>query len=326
LSGQQAVGIGIGVVLLVGWAVFVAVNAGRPSTPPGSEIDDAPNRRPYLADDELESRKLDKTLTWGLLSLAFIAIALPAYWLREPSRQQNATNGFDKRSVDRGAELFQSASAKLAPGHIAAGCADCHGNKGQGGVVPFVMQDPVNKGKVIPVNWTAPALNTVLLRFTPDEVREILVYGRPPTPMPAWGVAGGGALGDQQIDDLINFLKSIQISSKDAKKEAAQYGTDGAQLFDAFCARCHTLGWSYKDSYPEPGAKPGGGAYGPNLRDGHTLEQFPNPADQIAFITEGSEFGKNFGRRGIGTGRMPGFGQMLSPAQIKAIVEYERSL
>ena len=29
---------------------------------------------------------------------------------------------------------------------------------------------------------------------------------------------------------------------------------------------------------------------------------------------------------GVGTGRMPAFGQMLSPEQIKAIVDYERSL
>lgn len=326
VSGQQAVGFGLGFALLAGWAIYIAISAGRPDRPPGSEIDDAPNRRRYLDDDALEGPKLDKALSWGLISLAFVAVALPVYWLREPKRQENAAKGFDRKSIARGAELFQSASAHLEPGHIAAGCADCHGNKGQGGVVAFVMPDPNVKDKVIPVNWVAPALNTVLLRFSPDEVREILVYGRPPTPMPAWGVKGGGALGDQQIDDLVNFLKSIQLTPAQARKEAAPYGTDGQALFNGFCARCHTLGWSYKDSYQEPGAKPGGGAYGPNLRDGHTVEQFPKIEDQITFITEGSEFGKNFGRRGIGTGRMPGFGLMLSKAQIKAIVEYERSL
>jgi len=325
VSGYQAVGVGVGFLLLAAWVVFVVVNAGRPSRPPGSEIEDAPNRRAYLSDDELETKKLDRTLGWGLLALAFIAIALPVYWLREPQRQTNAENGFDKRSVARGAELFQSAKSHLPPGHIAAGCADCHGNKGQGGVVNFVMQDPFEKGKVIPVNWTAPSLDDVLLRFDESEVKDILIYGRPPTPMPAWGVDGGGALGDQQINDLISFLKSIQISPKEARAKHKDL-SGGEELFNAMCARCHTLGWSYKDSYQEPNALPGGGAYGPNLREGHTVEQFPNVEDQVTFITEGSVYAKNFGRRGIGTGHMPGFGSLLTQDQIKAIVEYERSL
>jgi mono/diheme cytochrome c family protein len=325
LSGPEAVGIGIGFALLVGWAIFVAVNAGRPSRPPGSEVEDAPNRRVYLSDDELETHKLDKALTWGLLSLAFVAVALPVYWLREPGRQEGATDGFDKKAVNRGAELFQSAQAELEPGHISAGCADCHGNRGQGGVVPFVMPDPFDEENVIPVNWTAPSLDDVLLRYNEDEVREILVYGRPPTPMPAWGVAGGGALGEQQINDLIAFLESIQISPEKARAKAEDL-SGGEELFNAYCARCHTLGWSYRDDYEEPNAQPGGGAFGPSLRDGRTVEQFPDEEEHLAFITEGSDFGKNFGRRGIGSGRMPGFGQLLTEEQIQAIVEYERSL
>ena len=329
VSGQQAVGVGIGVALLVGWLVYVVMTAGRPERRPGSEIDDAPNRRPYLDDDALEGPKLDKTLTWGLISLAFVAVALPVYWLNEPSRMDGAIEEFDEKSAKRGAELFQSASAELEPGHISAGCADCHGNEGQGGVVNFIMQDPTDPEKVIPVDWAAPALNDVLLRFSEDEVKQILVYGRPPTPMPAWGVEGGGALGDQQINDLVNFLKSIQIEPEEAKEAAAEFGTDGETLFNQYCARCHTLGWSYRDSYQEPDAQPAGGAFGPNLRDGLTLRQFTTEEEHIEFVREGSEYGKPYGRRGIGgkeSGGMPGFGKMLSDEQIEAIVEYERSL
>ena len=50
----------------------------------------------------------------------------------------------------------------------------------------------------------------------------------------------------------------------------------------------------------------------------------------IEFITAGSEYEKPYGTRGVGGdegGGMPGFGQMLlTEAQIRAIVEYERSL
>lgn len=329
VSGQQAIGVGIAFALLAGWLLYVLVTAGRPSQPPGSEIETAPNRRPYLSDDELEGPKLDRVLKYSFGVLAFVAIALPVYWLREPSRQEGAARGFDKRAVDRGAVLFQSTSAPLEPGQIAAGCADCHGNAGQGGIVNFVMPDPENKDAVIPVSWQAPALNDVLYRFSEDEVKQILVYGRPPTPMPAWGVAGGGALGDQQISDLIAFLKSIQLSPKEVRAAAAKNGTDGEKLFEIYCARCHTLGWSYRDSYQEKNAPPGGGALGPSLRDGDTVRQFPNEEDHVAFIQEGCEYGKNYGRRGIcgnESGGMPGFGQILSKAQIEAIVRYERSL
>jgi mono/diheme cytochrome c family protein len=74
----------------------------------------------------------------------------------------------------------------------------------------------------------------------------------------------------------------------------------------------------------------GGGAFGPNLTGGVELRQFPTLADgikkHIEFITTGSDFQKQYGTQGIGSGRMPGFGQMLTPEQIQQIVTYERSL
>ena len=81
------------------------------------------------------------------------------------------------------------------------------------------------------------------------------------------------------------------------------------------------MGWSFGS----PGL-PGGGAFGFNLRGGSTVRQFPNEEDHVLFITEGSEQEQPYGVRGVGSGRMPGFGRMLSKEQIKAIVEYERSL
>ena len=46
----------------------------------------------------------------------------------------------------------------------------------------------------------------------------------------------------------------------------------------------------------------------------------------IDFIKAGSEVGKKYGIQGQGSGRMPGFGNLLTDEQIKAIVEYVRSL
>ena len=61
------------------------------------------------------------------------------------------------------------------------------------------------------VTWRAPALNTVLQRFSPQEVHDIVTYGRPGTPMQPWGVLGGGPKNDQSINDLVAYIKSIQL-------------------------------------------------------------------------------------------------------------------
>ena len=54
--------------------------------------------------------------------------------------------------------------------------------------------------------------------------------------------------------------------------------------------------------------------------------QFPDAEEQIAFIISGSQNAVGYGVNGIGSGRMPGFGNVLSEDQIRLIVEYERSL
>jgi mono/diheme cytochrome c family protein len=94
-------------------------------------------------------------------------------------------------------------------------------------------------------------------------------------------------------------------------------------LFNAYCARCHTGGYSAGPSF-EQGA--GSGAWGPALAEGRSLIQFPDPADQVAFIISGSDNAVGYGVNGIGSGRMPGFGRVLSQEQIELIVMYERSM
>ncbi len=73
----------------------------------------------------------------------------------------------------------------------------------------------------------------------------------------------------------------------------------------------------------------GGGAFGPNLTGGDTLRQFPDRDTMVDFITNGSEYAKPYGVRGVGGdegGGMPGFGQVLTAEQIQAIIDYERGL
>jgi mono/diheme cytochrome c family protein len=239
------------------------------------------------------------------------------------------------------------------------GCADCHGGMNAiGGSKDFVLTDPAHPNlPARTVSWSVPPLNSVLLRFsfssTPpdpdanvgtavDAVRAIIVYGRAGTPMPAWGLAGGGPMDDQQIDDLVAYLESIQLTPAQAAKDwqlraeqtARAEGKvdaqgnpviDGKVLFDTNCARCHTKGYSHGD----PGPPGGGGQFAPNITGGVEIRQFPAIKDQIDFVTTGVDFGKGYGVGGIGQvggGGMPHFGAYLSKQEITEIVDYERGL
>ena len=86
-----------------------------------------------------------------------------------------------------------------------------------------------------------------------------------------------------------------------------------AGLFNAYCARCHTAGYSAGVAFTK---EAGSGGFGPSLRGGRSLVQFPDFEDQVDFIIKGSENGKQYGVNGVGRGWMPGFGTMLSEADL----------
>ena len=199
-STQRNLGMAIAVVAIVGFAIYLIYNvlwSGRGER--GSEVELAPNRKPYLSDEELETSKLDLALVSGLVTLVIIGVALPLYWLGEPGRQQGYLEDSRRQFTSRGGEQFEER------------CASCHGGGGLGGKTATSITD--DSGNFIAaVEWEVPALTTTLYRFSEEEVRHILNYGRPPTPMQAWGAPGGGPLTTQQVDELIQYIQSIQLS------------------------------------------------------------------------------------------------------------------
>jgi mono/diheme cytochrome c family protein len=163
-------------------------------------------------------------------------------------------------------------------------------------------------------------------------------------------------MNSQQIDNLIAYIKSIQIPRENcaegedplicdsgnlpaeiqadiqaAAERAVADGdaeTIGEALFNLdlasgaySCARCHTLGWSYG----QPTVS-GQGAFGWNLTGGSVNNHFANQDELVTFIKNGSVNGRLYGRNGQGSGRMPGFGSLLTDEQIDSILEYVRSL
>jgi mono/diheme cytochrome c family protein len=118
--------------------------------------------------------------------------------------------------------------------------------------------------------------------------------------------------------------------------------SDGQLLFEANCARCHTAGWStFNSAVPpdQPGGLDGvglpgggggnGGGIGFNLRNRDTIRRFGDDesggfAAQVDFVGSGSAPNKGYGDIGIGSGRMPGFANMMTPQQLAMVVSYER--
>jgi mono/diheme cytochrome c family protein len=282
MSTVQAVGAVIFVLALLGMVVYLLVNLRSGHEEIGSEVELAPNRKPYYDDDVLETTKLNRTLASGVALLGVVAVGLPLYWLNEPGRQNGAVDNMLGQFEGRGLELYENGSQ----------CVNCHGPEGSGGQATYTVLDDDNEF-VASVNWRAPALNTVLLRFDRDEVTSIIDHGRPGTPMPAWGAGGGGPLSVQQIDNLVDYLASIQLDSDEAQHEAeiglaielgllsdedksddaavdraiAQIDYDdvatGAAAFNLgqtsgtgtgayACARCHTRGWSIIQEGEDP--------------------------------------------------------------------------
>ena len=94
-------------------------------------------------------------------------------------------------------------------------------------------------------------------------------------------------------------------------------------LFNSYCARCHTAGFSAGVAFTK---EAGSGGFGPSLRSGRSLVQFPEFEDQVDFIVKGSENGKQYGVNGVGRGWMPAFGAVLSEADIELIVTLVRAL
>jgi mono/diheme cytochrome c family protein len=276
----RVIGLTVGALVLIAFVALFLRNIQSAKPELGSEIELAPNRKPYLSDEELEGTKLDKSLTFALVMLAILAVALPLYWLAEPGRQDGAVDAYNLSFEVRGENVYVGV----------AQCVNCHSAGGVGGVAPYVLQD--GDGQFVAnAQWQAPALDNVLLRYSDEEVRYILNYGRPGSPMAAWGTPGGGPLTTQDVDNLIVYLRTLQVQSldpiaidaaggdepNDPESEAAQVAADEIEaairaevdrslaenefesigeavfnlgLYSGFesgalsCARCHTAGWS----------------------------------------------------------------------------------
>lgn len=186
----------LAVVAGILWLGLMVVSALRNRG--GEEV--APNLQPGIDDQQLETRRLETGQKVAIACSAFLAISLPLYFLGETDRQEGFVEEFAHESVERGEHLVEE-----------FGCFDCHGPLGVGGTASFV-----EKRSGVAVAWAAPSLDDVLYRYDQDELNFWVTFGRGNTPMPAWGLAGGGPMNVEQVADVVNYLATVQISQQAA--------------------------------------------------------------------------------------------------------------
>jgi mono/diheme cytochrome c family protein len=143
------------------------------------------------------------------LSLAILG-TFQAYIWSEPVR------------LERDSAADRLAAEKSGQGLYTENCVACHGKSGEGGVGPAINE----RG---------------LLESTADEAFFSLIRtGVPNTLMPAWGQTFGGPFTDEQVSQIVAFIRAWQPTAPviEPRVEAAD-PVRGAGIYARTCFVCH---------------------------------------------------------------------------------------
>ncbi len=131
-------------------------------------------------DDPVIASRTSRWQRAGVLVFALLFVAFPLYRTVDKSRRADA--------------LIQQQQALVSAGHVvwSNNCATCHGTTGEGG--------------------EGPALNSkeFLSTITDEQMHRIISAGITSTDMPTWLVDFGGQLTDQQIAEVVAYIRAWQ--------------------------------------------------------------------------------------------------------------------
>ena len=139
-----------------------------------------------------------------------ILVSFQVYIAREPARIEADETADQELALAAGRDLYSD------------NCADCHGADGEGGI--------------------GPAFNSQqLLSQTTDEVFFSLTRtGIPGTGMPAWSQAFGGPFTDEQIMQLVIYIRAWEPNSPELIAEVTEPDpVQGAAIYTRTCSVCH---------------------------------------------------------------------------------------
>ena len=145
-----------------------------------------------------------------------------AYFVAEPFRAEAQDDFFEEKSIERGAVLFANEQSEDVQRHLLAAVRELprrrrrwrhravHHRERRPPVLHRPSETPIAEDYVDAERRTAcrsacrgrrPTCSSRALRYTRAQITEIITYGRPGTPMQAWGVASGkGSLNEQSIE------------------------------------------------------------------------------------------------------------------------------
>jgi cbb3-type cytochrome c oxidase subunit III len=242
-----------------------------------------------------------------LLALFLALVAGVAGWVVGHSTHTQT------RTVTLSASEATSVSSTPIDPHVAAGahdfsvfaCAQCHGDRGRGGVSPDV-----------------PALTTIAHSLTPTELRHIIDHGlgeskNPMKPyMPVWGEV----ISTQQVSDLIAYLRAglppVPTAEPPAIPQGQGLAVEGATLYVRYgCINCHGpngLGGVPNPQSPDKTI--------PALSGVDFRTEFNTDAKIIAVIRSGSVLGR------APIVSMPHWGGIIPEQQLRALAAYLKTL
>ena len=142
-----------------------------------------PRERPEPPPFEPEwlERSLNRYMVWGLIFMVLLLAGFVVYRVREPGLRKDAARAQTTSYTAIGSQIF------------AANCAQCHGKNASGG-------------------GTAPTLNSTqfLKSTTDDQIFALVSGGVSGTPMPAWSLDYGGTFTDEQVREVVTYLRSLE--------------------------------------------------------------------------------------------------------------------
>lgn len=189
-----------GSVVLLG-AIAVLVLRGR-RREAGPEI--PRGMRPGPSDSDLETPVLTKLQGWGVLLVAFFVVWVPATWLFEPSTNLDQERALLRDSIRRGSHSVQEFSEE---NQLGVGCVRCHGPELRGALILNTATGTPLQTPNLTTVCGGPWLGHALI-YSLNDLYTVLYQGR--GIMPSWSIRFAGALHDQHINDIINYIVSIQ--------------------------------------------------------------------------------------------------------------------
>ncbi len=208
----------------------------------------------------------DRYTIIGLVLTLIVLGGMGVYWLGETTRLAEAAETLADERVHRGREIFTEQ------------CVSCHGAQGEGGVGTALN----NRG---------------LLKNTLDDVFfSVIRSGVPSTEMPAWSVDFGGPLTDEDVKDVVAFIRAWEPTAPEIEPVVfVPDETRGALLFSSTCALCHG-------------------------EDGLGTDEAPAINDPARLASLENDWYRATIRNGRPAKGMPTWGTVLSPDQVEDLI------